>query len=202
MTPPSSAGADASPESNSEFPPKWAESLLIHLLKPRDRESIPGDLLEEYREERLPALGRARANLWYIRQMLSLASVQAFEGGPMKSILMCLCFFTMAAAAWLGVMETILRHPGFVVRICLEIVFAAQSLATILFLMLRGHRPLRVLLILGGGAILVFGALAVMTILKAPHFEGYVLVIGAALIMQGSLTIATLAFVPDFPLPS
>ncbi len=30
--------------------PRWAESLVIFLLNPRDREGIRGDLLEEYRE--------------------------------------------------------------------------------------------------------------------------------------------------------
>jgi hypothetical protein len=187
---------------NSDSPPHWAESLLIRLLKPRDRDSIPGDLLEEYREERLPATGRVCADFWYIRQVFSLASFRNFEGGPMKSSLMCLCFFTLAAAAWLGIMETVLRHPGFVLRIFGEMFFAAQSLATILFLIFRGHKPFRFLLMLGSVAILIIGGLAMIAVLKAAHFEGYILVIGAALILQGALTIAALAFVVDFRLPS
>jgi hypothetical protein len=53
-------------------PPRWAEALLRLWLAPRDRDSIAGDLLEEYREVILPARGRFRARLWYLRQVLSL----------------------------------------------------------------------------------------------------------------------------------
>jgi hypothetical protein len=56
---------------NSE-PPRWAEFALSLLLKASDRESIPGDLLEEYREEVLPNSGWLRSRLWYGKQVLSL----------------------------------------------------------------------------------------------------------------------------------
>ena len=49
-------------------PPRWAESLLLLLLEPKDRESFSGDLLEEYRETVVPARGRG-ANRWYIGQV-------------------------------------------------------------------------------------------------------------------------------------
>jgi hypothetical protein len=52
----------------STLPPRWAESLLRTMLRPQDRESISGDLLEEYRQSIVPALG-ARANRWYVRQV-------------------------------------------------------------------------------------------------------------------------------------
>jgi hypothetical protein len=53
-------------------PPRWAERLLQFLVKPRDRDTIAGDLLEEYREVVLPARGRPWADLWYVKQALSL----------------------------------------------------------------------------------------------------------------------------------
>jgi len=53
-------------------PPRWAQALLKSLLRPSDSESVPGDLLEEYREVRRPSLGRLRADAWYIEQMLSV----------------------------------------------------------------------------------------------------------------------------------
>lgn len=49
-------------------PPQWAETLLRLLLAPKDRESVSGDLLEEYRETIVPTLGPA-ANRWYVRQV-------------------------------------------------------------------------------------------------------------------------------------
>jgi hypothetical protein len=41
-------------------------------LRPADRESISGDLLEEYREVRRPQLGVLRANAWYVKHVLSV----------------------------------------------------------------------------------------------------------------------------------
>ena len=49
-------------------PPQWAETILRLLLKPKDRESVSGDLLEQYRETVVPALGPA-ADRWYLRQV-------------------------------------------------------------------------------------------------------------------------------------
>jgi hypothetical protein len=54
------------------MPPRWTEAVLQSSLRPTDRESISGDLLEEYRAVRIPALGRLRANLWYAAQIISL----------------------------------------------------------------------------------------------------------------------------------
>jgi len=51
-------------------PPRWAEALLRVLLKPSDRESVSGDLLEEYREVVVPTRG-AGADRWYVRQVSS-----------------------------------------------------------------------------------------------------------------------------------
>lgn len=53
-------------------PPRWAEGLLRSLLRPSDRESISGDLLEEYRVAKHPALGKLRANAWYVKHVLSV----------------------------------------------------------------------------------------------------------------------------------
>src|SRR5579864_723262 len=53
-------------------PPRWAEWLLRSLVRPGDRESISGDLLEEYREVRRPALGVLRADAWYVGHVLSV----------------------------------------------------------------------------------------------------------------------------------
>jgi hypothetical protein len=54
-------------------PPRWAESWLRLLLRPEDRDSVSGDLLEEYRDSIRPANGPRRANIWYIRQVASVA---------------------------------------------------------------------------------------------------------------------------------
>ena len=50
-------------------PPQWGEPALRLFLKPEDRESVPGDLLEEYRLVVRPARGRLRADAWYVWQL-------------------------------------------------------------------------------------------------------------------------------------
>jgi hypothetical protein len=51
-------------------PPSWAQELLTWLVPLSSEESIPGDLLEEYREAVRPSHGPWRANLWYLRQVV------------------------------------------------------------------------------------------------------------------------------------
>lgn len=58
------------PEHSVTTPPAWAEALLRLLLKPEDRETVSGDLLEAYRDTIVPARGRAGADGWYVRQVL------------------------------------------------------------------------------------------------------------------------------------
>jgi len=50
-------------------PPEVAELILRGLLPLDMRETVSGDLLEEYRESRVPAGGEFRADLWYWRQV-------------------------------------------------------------------------------------------------------------------------------------
>jgi len=119
----------------------------------------------------------------------------------MKGILLFLCFLTLAATVWLGVMEVVLEHPGFGLRACIAILLASQSLCTILFLVFRGPGRVRVPLMISGGLIAVYGISAIASILKAAHFEGYVLVIGFALVLQGVLTIVGLTIAPKLRLP-
>jgi len=51
-------------------PPAWAEGLLRFVVRRDHRDSISGDLLEEYRERILPSRGPAAADRWYVGQML------------------------------------------------------------------------------------------------------------------------------------
>jgi hypothetical protein len=50
-------------------PPAWAEALLRISLEPSDRETVSGDLLEEYRESVIPERGSRGADTWYLRQV-------------------------------------------------------------------------------------------------------------------------------------
>src|SRR5438552_8249460 len=50
-------------------PPAWCDFILWLFLKPKDRDSVSGDLLEEYRETVRAGRDRAAADRWYVRQV-------------------------------------------------------------------------------------------------------------------------------------
>jgi hypothetical protein len=175
-----------------ESPPRWLERMLLLFLPARDRETISGDLLEEYREEQLPGSGSTRANLWYLRQSISFASVRMLGGPHMKQLLILMCLFVVAAGTWLGVMENVLKHPGYAGRSVIAACIALEGLITLLFLLVNGRPMFRVLVMTGAAAMVLLGASATVSILRAEHFEGFVLLIGLALILQGALTFGVL----------
>jgi len=117
----------------------------------------------------------------------------------MKGSLILLSVFTVGAGTWLAVMENVLKHDGYPMRTVIDICIALQGLATLLGLRFPSGFVLRLIVVLGALAIGYIGAMNVFHILRAPHFEGFVLVIGAALIVQGILTLATLARKQYFP---
>lgn len=82
----------------------------------------------------------------------------------MKKPLVALSMFTFACAGWLGMMEMTLRHPGYGARVGVAGLIVLISLTTIL---VRMADP------------------------GAAHFEGFVLVISVALMMQGLLTLVS-----------
>lgn len=53
-------------------PPRWGDALLRLMLAPDDRDSVSGDLLEQYRESVRPERGRWRADAWYLTQVAGL----------------------------------------------------------------------------------------------------------------------------------
>ena len=57
---------------NYVAPPGWMQRLLRILLPPRDRETIAGDLFEEFCESKVPELGSRRAGIWYLRHASAL----------------------------------------------------------------------------------------------------------------------------------
>jgi hypothetical protein len=54
-------------------PPAWADAWLRLLLPARDRDTVSGDLMEEYRERIRPQRSALSANAWYLGQVLRLA---------------------------------------------------------------------------------------------------------------------------------
>lgn len=110
----------------------------------------------------------------------------------MQQVLILMCLFAMGAGIWLGTMEHILKHDGYLGRSVIAVCIAVQGLATLLYFLLRGRSVFRGLVITGALGIMLLGASAVLRISRAQHFEGFVLVIGLALLLQGVLTLAAL----------
>ncbi len=119
----------------------------------------------------------------------------------MRTVLTAICALTIAASAWLGVMFVVLHRPGWERGALVAALFAVQSLlafaATNRWLADFWWR-----LITSAGAIALAwtGAAAVISNLNSSHFEGYALVIGVLLTVQGLLTLAHL--IPTLLTPS
>lgn len=175
-----------------EAPPDWLQKLLAAVLNSRDRETILGDLLEEYREEQLPHLGSVSANYWYGRQIASFVLIRLLGGKIVKQALILISIFSAIAGLWLGTMENVLQHPGYVGRTVIDGCIVAQCLITLLFFFLHGASLFRAVVITGAIAVALLGGSAVSRILQAQHFEGFVLLIGSVLVIQGGLTLALL----------
>src|SRR3974390_2061956 len=69
------------PPTMDNNPPRWLQCLLLLVLQRRDRQTVSGDLLEEYREVVFPTRGAWGANLWYFKQTLSLVDQVRFGTG-------------------------------------------------------------------------------------------------------------------------
>jgi hypothetical protein len=176
----------------SENPPRWLQRALLSFLNARDRETISGDLLEEFRDEKLPHLGVLRANIWYLRQLISFASIRISGGPVVQQVLILICLFAVAAGIWLGTMEHILKHDGYLARSVIGACITIQGLATLFYLSVHGRSMFRGLVIAGAVAIMSLGGAAILKISRAQHFEGFVALIGLTLLLQGALTLVTL----------
>ena len=120
---------------------------------------------------------------------------------PMRTVLHTLCGFTLLAASWLAVMFVVLHRPGYERGVSMSVIFMMQSLLTIGVSTGRvSEASWRVLAGFGAAAIVWAGSAAVANTLNTAHFEGYALVIGVALTLQGLLTLHQL--IPTSRTPS
>jgi hypothetical protein len=109
----------------------------------------------------------------------------------MNKTLSVVSWFTLACACWLALMELLLRHPGYVLRVGSVAVIALISVATILK-HATGPGGLGDRWLWAAGAIVLMGigGQAFYRNVAASHFEGYVAIISVALVVQGLLMLA------------
>ncbi|MBY0494240.1 MAG: hypothetical protein K2Y23_08485 [Cyanobacteria bacterium] len=67
-------------------PPVWADTWLRLLLPARDRETVSGDLMEEYRENIRPQKSQLAADAWYIGQVARFAWRQGLSALALAAI--------------------------------------------------------------------------------------------------------------------
>jgi len=107
----------------------------------------------------------------------------------MRIALNTLCGFTLLASVWLAVMFVVLHRPGYERGVSLALIFVVQGLLTLgVTTGLLSALGWRLLAVAGAAGIIWAGGAAVSTTLTSAHFEGYALILGIALVVQGLLT--------------
>jgi hypothetical protein len=174
-------------------PPAWMERLLLFLLPLRDRETVAGDLCEEFCERRAREHGSAGANLWYLLQAISFMPRRCRAAFFRPRGLALLCFFTALCGCWLGAMDVQMGHPGYLVQAGIAAGISLQALLTLGALRFRRSLSIRYSSMLGCLMLFLLAARALIAVIRGAHLEGYVLLIAVALLVQASLTLGTLS---------
>ncbi len=173
-------------------PPRWMETILLLTLAPRDRESVPGDLHEEYAVRRPCSFGMLRANVWYARQVLSFMPHHMAAVAMRTPVPMLVSGLTALCGMWLGAMGLRLHHPGYGQGEVISIVIVAQAVLTVLALCFHPVTLLRRTAVAGALAIVWLAVKAATATLRGDHLEGYILLIAFFLLAQAGLTIQSL----------
>jgi hypothetical protein len=107
----------------------------------------------------------------------------------MRALTSVVCGFGVVACSWLAVMFVVLHRPGFERGAAMAVLFVLQSLLAMATINgLLSSLAWRLLTLVGAAGIVWAGGEAVVRALSNPHFEGFAVVIGASLVLQGLLT--------------
>jgi hypothetical protein len=117
------------------------------------------------------------------------------DGRMFSRLVTAICAFTLMVTAFLTLSVLALQPPRFRFWswLLIAVLFAGQSVLTLLVLRGATARVMRVLTVAGAVAVAVGGAWWIYMTAIGPHFEGYALVLGSALTGQGALTLTWLA---------
>jgi len=112
----------------------------------------------------------------------------------LKTALAAICIFVVLAVGYLTLSVVVLRpprvnYPAWFATAAVIVTLSAATLAA-----LSGITRLAGVAFAGGATLTLLGGWMVQQTLVSPHFEGYALVVGAMLVVQGVLTLVTLHF--------
>lgn len=173
-------------------PPSWMQLVLRSLLPVRDRDTVAGDLYEEFCHRRVIGQAYVRTSLWYFFQVVSFAPYRCRSAFIQPRTLASFCAFTGLCACWLGAMDIRLRHPNYLGQVGIAAGILLQALLTLGALHFRRSRFLRYVSMSGCLILFSLAGKALIATVRGAALEGYVLVIALALLYQASLTWGTL----------
>ena len=113
-----------------------------------------------------------------------------------KTALVALCAFTLLATAVLSLSLVVLQPPRANVQQWFLQAALIVAVCALTLVVVTGRTPrdwMRWLLVPGAATVMWLGATSVYATVHGSHFEGYALVIGSALVVQGAVTLAYLA---------
>jgi len=115
-----------------------------------------------------------------------------------KAALAAICILTLSATVYLSASLLIFKPPraNFQQWALIASAIIVQGALTLVALRAGGPRGLRYAAAAGGAAIAALGASSIYSTVSGPHFEGYALVLGSMLVVQGLLTLITFAGLP------
>jgi hypothetical protein len=111
-------------------------------------------------------------------------------------VLAAVCSFTLLGTIYLSLSLLMLQPPraSFTTWFVMAALFVAQSAVTLAVLAGRASSAvMRRAALAGGAAVAVVGALWIRATVTGPHFEGYAIVLGSAVVAQGALTLLVLS---------
>jgi hypothetical protein len=113
----------------------------------------------------------------------------------LKPALAAICLCTLLATAYLTASLLVLLPPraNYQQWSLMAAVIVAQGVVTLVALFVARTAPARYAALVGAFAVAFVGARSVYGTLSGPHFEGYALVLGSALVVQGALTLVAFA---------
>lgn len=163
-------------------PPRWLDALVRRLI-PADREAISGDLLEDHRDAVMRGSSRVGAASRLLLQALTVFVLMPRHHARAPVVLGTLCGLSAAGMLWFAFKSP---NPMVAAAAC---VLIAQSVVT--GAGLRWPRgPATRILHPGSIAAVGAGGLALAENMLWTAFEWKAAATGAALVVQGALTIA------------
>jgi hypothetical protein len=110
----------------------------------------------------------------------------------LKTALAAICLFTLFATVYLSASLLILQPPraNYQQWALVASAIIVQGALTLVAMRAGSSKGLRYAAAAGGAAIAALGASSIYSTVSGPHFEGYAVILGLVLILQGTLTLA------------